>query len=299
MPLAVYPKCFLEAMVVERTMTIDDWIQLVVRDLDVDGLELHPGFTPEDPGERRRLREVLGENGLSAPMMCPAPDFIHRQPERRAVEVAAQKRAIEATAAMGGGFCRVLSGQWKPDIGRADGLKMAADAIAECVPFAARNGVCLVLENHYKASLWRYPDFARRREDFLELLARIPPGPNFGVNFDPSNAIIAGDDPIELLEAVKGRLVTMHASDRYFEGGGVEDLRRLDRDPRHGYAPFLRHGVIGRGCIDYDRVFGILRAIGFTGWISIEDGDDPRVGMTHLRESADFLRGKMAVYGLP
>jgi len=299
MPLAVYPKCFLSALVVDRTMTLDEWIALVGRELDVDGLELHPGFTPGDTAGRRRLRAALEEQGLAAPMMCPAPDFIQRTAVLRAAEIAAQHRAIEATAEVGGRFCRVLSGQWKPDVSRADGLAMAADAIAECVPFAARHQVCLTLENHYKASFWRYPDFARRKEDFLELLARIAPGPNFGVNFDPSNAIIAGDDPIALLEAVKGRLVTMHASDRYFEGGGVEDLRRMDQDPRHGYAPFLRHGVIGRGCVDYDRVFGILRDIGFTGWISIEDGDDPAVGVAHLRESADFLRAKMAAYGLP
>jgi sugar phosphate isomerase/epimerase len=232
-------------------------------------------------------------------MMCHAPDFIQRDPARLAAEIAAQKGAIAAIADLGGGYCRVLSGQWKPGIGRAEGLAMAAGAIGECLPFAARHGVCLVLENHYKASLWQYPEFAQGRDAFLELLARIPPGPNFGVNFDPSNAVIAGEDPLELLEAVKDRVVTMHASDRYFDGGGVAELRLLDRDPRHGYAPFLRHGVIGRGCIDYDRIFGLLRSVGFSGWISIEDGEDPVAGPAHLRDSADFLRAKMAAYGLP
>jgi len=299
MPLAVYPKCFLRAMVVDRTMSLDDWIALVRENLDVDGLEFHWGFTPSDRAERRRLAAGLREQGLCAPMMCYAPDFIHRDAARRQLEVAGQLQAIEATADLGGGYCRVLSGQWKPDVSREDGLAMAADAISACLPTAARHGVCLVLENHYKATLWEYPEFAQRREDFLELLSRIPAGPNFGVNFDPSNAVIAGDDPVALLEEVKHRVVTMHASDRYFEGGTVEDLRKLDRDPRQGYAPFLRHGVIGRGCIDYDRIFAILRGVDFTGWISIEDGEDPVVGIEHLRESAVFLRAKMAAHGLP
>ena len=176
---------------------------------------------------------------------------------------------------------------------------MAADAIAECLHFAASHGVSLVLENHYKDSSWEYPEFAQRQEDFLDLLGRIPPAPNFGVNFDPSNAVIAGDDPVSLLELVKDRVVTMHASDRYFEGGTLEDLRRLDRDPRQGYASHLRHGVIGRGSIDYDRIFAILREAGFAGWISIEDGDDPAAGVANLRSSAEFLRRKMAEFGLP
>lgn len=299
MPLAVYPKCFLKAMVVDRTMTLEDWIAMVRRDLDVDGMEFHPGFTPGSQEERIRLRHSLDAVGLSVPMMCPAPDFIHRDAGRRKTEIAAQQRVIEATADLGGGYCRVLSGQWKPDVTRDEGLAMAADGIQACLPAAAQHGVCLILENHYKATLWEYPEFAQRREDFLELLSRIPANPNFGVNFDPSNAVIAGDDPIELLEQIKDHVVTMHASDRYFEGGGVEELRKLDRHPRQGYAPFLRHGVIGQGCIDYDGIFSILAQMGFDGWISIEDGEDPSVGMEHLRESARFLRTKMAAHNLP
>ncbi len=128
--------------------------------------------------------------------------------------------------------------------------------------------------------------------------ATIPESAFFGVNYDPSNAIIAGDDPIALLEAVKHRVVSMHASDRYFEGGGIEDLRRLEADAHTGYAPILRHGVVGQGLNDYDRIFSILKSVGFNGWISIEDGEDPIVGMEHLRLSADFLRVKMAEHGL-
>lgn len=299
MPLAVFPKCFLRAMVAERTMTLDDWMNLVVNHLEVDGLEFYFDFTPAEKSERHRVRDFLRRRGLAAPMMCYAPDFIHRDPARRQREIAAQKRAIEAAADLGGQFCRVLSGQWKPDIARDDGLQMAADAIAECLPHARQHGICLTLENHYKATFWEYPEFAQRQEDFLDLLGRIPRSPGFGVNYDPSNAVIAGDDPLALLAAVEDRVVTMHASDRFFEGGTVEDLRRLDRDPRKGYAPFLRHGVIGRGLIDYDGIFSRLHRIGFKGWISIEDGEDPVVGMEHLRLSAEFLRTKMKQHGLP
>jgi len=298
MPLAVFPKCFIKALVSERTLSLDGWISMVARDLDVDGLEFHIGFAPPTPEERRRVRRTLADNGLEAPMMAYAPNFIQTDPGRLEAEIAGQKAAIEAIADLGGSYCRVLSGQWHPDVGKPEGLAMAAGAIRECIPFAAKRGVRLVLENHYKASFWKYPDFAWQTSDFLDLLSRIPADPNFGVNYDPSNALISGDDPIALLEAVKHRVVTMHASDRYFEGGGVEELRKLAQNPRDGYAPFLKHGVIGRGCVDYDRIFTILRDAKFQGWISIEDGDDPSVGMAHLQESAAFLRRKMAAFGL-
>jgi sugar phosphate isomerase/epimerase len=92
------------------------------------------------------------------------------------------------------------------------------------------------------------------------------------------------------------RVATVQASDRTVEGGTVEDLRRLAADPQHGYAPFLKHGVIGRGLNDYDRIFGTLAGSGWDGWVSIEDGDGGTIeeGLSNLRDSAAFLRTKLA-----
>jgi sugar phosphate isomerase/epimerase len=108
------------------------------------------------------------------------------------------------------------------------------------------------------------------------------------VNYDPSNAIVAGDDPLWLLERVKGRGVSVHASDRYLKGGSLDDLRQSDGTL--GYSPLLSHGVIGQGLNDYDRIFAILRSADFTGWVSIEDGVE---SMRQMVDSAAFLRGKM------
>ena len=44
---------------------------------------------------------------------------------------------------------------------------------------------------------------------------------------------------------------------------------------------------------DYERIFSILREVGFQGWISIEDGVG---GMDDLRASVAFLRPKMGEY---
>jgi sugar phosphate isomerase/epimerase len=85
--------------------------------------------------------------------------------------------------------------------------------------------VTLILENHYKDDFWNYPEFAQKMDVFCALVDRIH-HPHFGVNYDPSNAIIAGDDPLELLRRVKHRVVTMHASDRFLIEGTLEDLRR-------------------------------------------------------------------------
>jgi sugar phosphate isomerase/epimerase len=112
--------------------------------------------------------------------------------------------------------------------------------------------------------------------------------PWFGVNYDPSNAIVAGEDPLAVLAAVKHRVVTMHASARHLAGGTLADLAQQDGSV--GYAKSLRHGVVGQGLNDYDAIFRILQAEGFDGWISIEDGEN---GMQELAESVRFLRAKI------
>lgn len=299
MPLAAFPKCYLNALCIERSMTPEQWVDLAADNLDIDGLELYWGFVPHtDEAALERLRTHAESRGLALPMMCYSPDFTQTDPYLRRLEVEEQKRAIRVTAQLGGRFCRVLSGQRRPELSTAEGVRLAAECITSLLPVAAEYEVTLILENHYKDGFWDFPEFAQKREVFLQLLEAIPHSAYFGVNYDPSNAIIAGDDPIELLEAVKHRVVSMHASDRYFEGGSVEDLRRLEADPQKGYAPILKHGVIGQGLNDYDRIFSILQGLGFQGWISIEDGEDPAVGMEHLRESAEFLREMMGQYGL-
>ena len=298
MPLAAFPKCFLDALVVDKTMTVEAWIERAAAELDIDGLEFYWGFTPRESDAQSALRQLMQARNLAMPMMCYSPDFTIPDAAAREREIEKQGRAIEATALLGGQFCRVLSGQRRPEVSLRDGVQMAAQCIAQLLPFAKRHGVTLILENHYKDGYWDFPEFAQKREVFLQLLDAIPHHENFGVNYDPSNSIIAGDDPLHLLHNVKERVVTMHASDRYFEDGTVEDLQRLEADPQKGYAPILKHGVVGRGLNDYDAIFPVLKSVGFNGWISIEDGEDPTLGMEHLRLSAEFLRAKMAQHGL-
>jgi sugar phosphate isomerase/epimerase len=226
--------------------------------------------------------------GLAIPMLCCSPDFTHPDPDFRRRQVEQEQQWITMAAALGARFCRVLSGQRRPEISREQGIEFAASCIEACLPHAERNGVTLVIENHYKDNYWQYPEFAQHMDVFCELVARID-SLHFGVNYDPSNTILAGEDPLELLRRVKHRVRTMHASDRYLVEGTIDDLRREETSV--GYAKRLRHGVIGRGLNDYDAIFRELKSAGFDSWISIEDGEN---GIDEMRQSVAFLRQKLA-----
>ena len=112
----------------------------------------------------------------------------------------------------------MLSGQRRPEVSRDQGVRWAVECIRELLDHASEKKVVLAMENHYKDNYWRHPEFAQKRDIYLEILNQIQ-SPWFGAQYDPSNALLAGEDPIELLEMVKRRVVTVHASDRYLKPG--------------------------------------------------------------------------------
>jgi len=288
--LAAFPKAYMDALCVDGSMSLREWIELGAS-LDVDGLEFYSGFLDlRDEGRWGDYRAMAEDQGLEIPMLCCSPDFTHPDPAFRQAEVDKEKRWIELTAALGGRYCRVLSGQRRPEVSLEDGLRYAADAIGACLPCARDHGVILVIENHYKDNYWTYPEFAQMSDVFCALVDRID-DPHFGVNYDPSNTLLAGEDPLELLRRVKHRVLTMHASDRYLARGTMEELRRQENST--GYASLLEHGEIGQGLNDYDRIFDELKSVGFDGWISIEDGVE---GFEQLRRSVAFLKAKLAAW---
>lgn len=285
--LAVFPKGYFDDLCAGR-MSLWEWIELAAT-LDVAGVELYPDFFASYENDYlEQVAVALKQHRLEMPMFCHSPDFTQPDPLDRAAEVQRARQMIDLVARFGGATCRVLSGQARPNLDRVEPLRWVVDAIGELLPYAAERGVTLVLENHYKDGRWRYPEWAQRRERFLAILDALP-DPHLGVNYDPSNALLAGDDPYDLLAAVLPRVVSMHASDRYLLSGALDELR--EADGTLGYSPNLRHGVIGQGLIDYDRVFAMLAAGGFAGWISIEDGE---AGLEPLRQSVAFLQQKLA-----
>jgi len=288
--LAAFPKGFIKQLVAGQ-MSIYEWIKLA-DGLRVDGLEFYNNFADvKDPANWPKIRRAVEDTGMVIPMMCASPDFTIPEAALRKKEVEHEIKAIEMSAALGAKYCRVLSGQRRKDITREEGMGYVVDSINACIPTAKDLGITLIIENHYKDDFWTEPEFAQMMDVFVDLVSRID-SPYFGVNFDPSNAIAAGEEPLELLEKIKHKVVTMHASDRYLANGTIEDLRKAEGGTA-GYVSFFKHGVIGKGLNDYDAIFKTLKDVGFDSWISIEDGVD---GMEQMHESADFLREKIKKY---
>lgn len=295
MPLRIsaFPKCYLELISSHTSMSVFEWVEMA-KGLDADGLEMYEGFFKSlDDAYIRTVAEAIASAGFAMPMLCCSPDFTNPDPDARKRAIDRECRMVEVTRLLGGerAVCRVLSGQRYPEVTRTQGLEWVVECIETVLPVAHEHNIVLGLENHYKDGFWAYPEFAQKKEVFLDVVNTISDRTHFGVQYDPSNAIVAGDDPIELLKDVADRVVSMHASDRYLAEGTIEDLRQSDGTL--GYSPNLRHGVTGKGLNDYNSIFRILSEHHYQGWVSIEDGMN---GMEEMAESLAFLRRITAKY---
>ncbi len=288
--IAAFPKCWLED-ISEGRMDLSEWIRRSA-ELECDGLEMYSRFLQShDTSYLSRIRRETEALGMKIPMLCYSPDFTVLDEDAYRKEIDMQKQMIRTAGELGAGYCRTLSGQRRPELPRNKGISRVAAAIEECLPEAEKSGVNIVIENHYKDGYWKYPEFAQKMDVFLDLIGSID-SPRFGVQYDPSNAIVAGDNPLELLDRTADRVMTMHASDRYLaEGASLEELKQSDGTL--GYSDKLRHGITGKGLNDYDAIFSKLRSARFSGWISIEDGVN---GMEEMKESIDFLKRKREQY---
>ena len=288
--ISLFPKCYFDPLV-SGEMDYVSWIRSAAT-LGGEGLEHYDGFFRSfQDADVDPVLAAMAETGQGSSMVCFSPDFTHPDSDERARQIARQKAAIDLTVKLGTRFCRTLSGQALPGLSRQDGIERTVDGLLRSIEYAERRDVILCLENHYKDGTWRYPEFAQPEEIFLEILDRVD-SPRLGVQYDPSNAIVGGYDPIKFLERVKPRVVTMHASDRSLAPGAtLDDLK--SSDGATGYSDKLRHGEVGKGLIDYDRIFAILSGAGYSGWISIEDGMN---GLDELKRSAEFLKSKRSQY---
>jgi len=247
---------------------LEHWVRFAAR-LGLDGLDFSTMlFQGKEISELDRLSEKVYELGLETCMIVPAPDFTHHDARERWRHIEETRSTIRLAARMGAHSVRVTAGQRHPGIGRQQGVEWAVEGMRQVLPVADALGVTLVYENHSRAAPWQYFDFSQAGDIFLEILDRMA-DTSLAVNFDTANPLVANEDPIALLEAVKHRVATVHAFDTRTRG-------------------VLEPVVVGIGIVPFAEIFHILKAAGFDGWICIEEAS--RTGVAGFEEAVSFVR---------
>ena len=268
MRISCDPILYFKELVLERTMSLDDWF-VQAQELGLEGTEIqHNCLESYEADYLADLRGRLESYGLAVSQFIGSPDFSHPDAKTRAAQVEKTCRDVDAALALGAPCVRVTAGQVHPSVGREQGIAYVVEAMREALAYADKQGVWLAYENHYKDYFWERPDFSQEHDIFLEIFQRLE-DTSLRVNFDCSNSIMLGVDPAELLPEVIDRVVHVHCN---------------DRATYHEYT----HAVVGTGLAGVDRLLGMLKASGYDGWLSIEyNGSGGRPG---LERSIEYVR---------
>ena len=226
-------------------MTPEDWYAEAA-DVGLQGVELYDQFVGEwSETAVIRQAEAIRARGLDVSMYTTYCDFAPRDPALRAGQREQVCQGIRSAALAGTGVVRVVCGSWIEGQGHDETLQLVADGLRDCLDDAEEQGVVLALEDH--------PVIGVDPADFLCVLGLVG-DERLKVNLDTSNPMEAGATVLDLLPHVAGQVVHVHASDR---------------------AADLSHVVTGTGVVPLLEVFSVLKAAGFTGFVSMEIGGPP------------------------
>lgn len=252
MKLSILPVS-LFSQIVSGEMSIAQWAAYA-QSKGVDGFDISSMFFPNHTATtiNHIKDELVAEKVTIEPVMtCCYPDFTNPDKMERERQIDYLIRDLALISDFGFQYCRITAGQNHPGMDLREAAKRCADCFSRVTGPAEKYGVKLVFENHSKPGAWPLIDFSFDPKAFLAVCEQIKDLP-VGINFDTANAVACGADPIELLEAVADRVWTVHMNDTLTVGK---------------WTPVS----IGKGLVDYDAVFSVLKKHDFSGWVCIEE----------------------------
>jgi sugar phosphate isomerase/epimerase len=264
------PLRYVNGMMDEGRPTLEELFRQA-REFGFEYVELHHGLLPgRRPQDAESVRRLMDQHGLSLSMFTCAPDFTHPERDVREAQLAEMIQNIELTRILGAPGMRVTTGCRYDTVSREQGIAWASEYLLRLAEHAEPANIKLGMENHYRDRRWINEDFAFHGDVFLAIFERVKES-WVGVNFDASNQVMVGEDPMDVLTVVKHKVWHMHASDR-FPGQYL-------------------HSVIGEGSVNFDPIFATLAAIGYSGAISLEDGNPE--GDAGTVRALEFIRRKI------
>jgi len=138
----------------------------------------------------------------------------------------------------------VISGPADASLSEVENWRLFVDAMAKLADHASLNGIVFAVEpivGHVCASI----------TDLDRLFADLA-GAKVSVNFDPSHFVVQGIDPSEVVSRFGDSIVHVHLKDG------------LGRFPDFAFPP------LGQGEINFHRLIADLRAVGYSGVLSVE-----------------------------
>jgi inosose dehydratase len=260
-----------------------------------DGLELGPlGFLPDDP-------QTLGTELAKRQLQLSAGNVMTRLDDPATTSEILQRATAtcELGGALGASYFVIIDGivpdregsaGRRDEASRLEGApwRTLIDTVSRLAELAASLGLVAAYHPHAGTRVEFRDEIERLLDETDPALVRLC--------VDVGHSMFAGIDPAELLRTHADRLAYVHLKD--VDDGVLERARRerLGFWDAYGLGVFC---VLGQGCIDFAGVRDSLFAIGYDGWMTVEQDASPTGGSVPLEDaeaSLEFLR-KMGMVG--
>lgn len=170
------------------------------------------------------------------------PALSNHDPTVRAQRLEYSRQCLELAAAVGAPCISVTSGRTEADHPPEEGMAWFTDSLATLCEDAAKLDLRVGVE--YEPGL-----LVETAAEVRALIDRVD-HPALGANLDVGHAICAMEDPLDSIRLLAGRIWNLH----------LEDIRGT----KH------YHLVPGEGDVDFGRVLGGLREVGYEGFVTVE-----------------------------
>ena len=244
--------------------TIAQWSAQAVK-LGLDSVDIHALFMRERT--LAEVEQIRRELTLPVCMVSTYSDFTNPDAAQREMAKTVAERDMQRAAAIGAKYIRMTAGQGYPGQKDEETIRWVYDGFAHCAELSSKYGVGILMENHAKPGAWQYPDFNFDMDRFLALWDALKELP-VSVNFDTANAY-ALHDWKRVLEAVKGRIATIH----------LNDLETVEP---------LKFALVGEGIAPLQEMVQAVTDTGFDGCICIEEAGYQ--GWEGMKKAAAFAR---------
>ena len=191
------------------------------------------------------------------------PSFIEPDKARRDIRVRHTKDSLRVAKDLGCANISIPPGGPLEGMDWLAGAKLFREGLEKVIPDAETLGVKLLIEPEPELFIENSSEFKRFIRDFQS--------PALGLNFDIGHFFCVGEDPRKALEDL-------------FEWVGHMHLEDIAATRVHN------HLIPGLGVIDYPAIFKTIKALGYTGDISLELYPYVDTPEEAGRESLEYLK---------
>jgi sugar phosphate isomerase/epimerase len=261
-----------------RRLDLEGFIERAYQ-LRLDGIDIHTGaLASRDPQYLRMIRMAALKRGLALSYIGVSNDF-GKAPELLPTEVQMVKGWVDVAAYMGIPLVRVFAAWIHDDADPAQVWARMIPCLQEVAAYGEQKGVVIGLHNHNHGCV------TATGQDVLAILQQVD-NPYFGHILDTGQYIGSPG-------ASGSRGMEDPAKDFY---GSISTTAPF---AVHVRAKIYRIQSGREAWLDYPRILGILKQVGYNGWMSIVyEGQDVEPEATAVPKAVTYLRGLLHGQGL-